>query len=143
MPRSPRIVPLVAGLSVAAGIVLLVPTAQAADSQSLHPVAQVQPGAPAGLPADAQSGTGLVPLSTESASVLAAPAAVRAFAGHGARNAVAMRDVALPASGSSVPVAPDPANPLAAALLLIFGGGVVFAVSRARTVGGYRGGHHL
>jgi hypothetical protein len=138
-------VPLFAGLSVAAGIVLLVPTAQAADSQSLHPVAhtQVQPGAPAGLPADAQSGTGLVPLSTESASVLAAPAAVRAFAGHGARDAVAIRDVALPASGSSVPVAPDPANPLAAALLLIFGGGVVFAVSRARTVGGYRGGHHL
>lgn len=144
--RSPRLVPLLASLSVAAGVLLLVPTAQAAAPQSAHPVAQAQlvvshsRSAPA---ADAQSGTGLVPLSTDSASSLAVPLPMRAFAGDQARGTVAVRDAPRPARAAPMLTAADSSRPLVAGLLLIFGGGLVFAVSRSRSATGYRGGSHL
>lgn len=142
---TPRVVPILAGLSVAAGIVLLVPAAQAADPPSQRPAVNAALAmAHSVSAADAQSGTGLVPLSTESAAATLAPSAAKPFAGDQARGMVAVQNVARPVHVPAASPIAEPANPLAFALLLIFGGGVVFAVSRARTVGGYRGGgQHL
>lgn len=130
---TPRVVPILAGLSVAAGIVLLVPAAQAADPPSQRPAVNAALAmAPSVSAADARSGTTL------------APSAAKPFAGDQARGMVAVQNVARPVHVPAASPIAEPANPLAFALLLIVGGGVVFAVSRARTVGGYRGGgQHL